>query len=58
MLFVSRRNSCRTKLAEAIFNKVAPHNMRALSAGLHPESELNPLAEWIAEKKTSNSPVR
>ena len=51
VLFVSRRNSCRTKLAEAIFNKVAPHNMRALSAGLHPESELNPLAEWIAEKK-------
>ncbi len=50
VLFVSKDNSCRTKIAEALFNKIAPHNMHAVSAGTSPESELNLIARSSCEK--------
>jgi protein-tyrosine-phosphatase/predicted phosphodiesterase len=43
VLFVSRNNACRTRIAEAIFNKISPNNMLALSAGLK-ASEISPMA--------------
>lgn len=50
VLFVSKKNSCRTKLAEAIFNRFSPHNMHAISAGTEPGEKLNSIAVEMAEK--------
>ncbi len=36
VLFVSQHNDCRTIMAEAIFNRISPNNMLALSAGIEP----------------------
>lgn len=44
ILFISQRNSCRTKIAEAIFNKIAPHNMHAVSAGIGPCRDVDAIA--------------
>ncbi len=47
VLFVSRRNACRTKIAEALFNRVAPDNMHAVSAGTDPASDVEFLASKV-----------
>lgn len=49
VLFVSRRNACRTKIAEALFNRSAPDNMHAISAGVEPAGDV----EFIASKVMS-----
>ena len=47
VLFVSRRNACRTKIAEALFNRAAPDNMHAVSAGTEPASDLDFFASKV-----------
>lgn len=43
ILFLCTANSCRSILAEALFNQFAPAGMRAFSAGSEPRGEVNPL---------------
>jgi arsenate reductase len=42
VLFLCTGNSCRSILAEATFNALAPEGMRAMSAGSHPASYVHP----------------
>jgi len=42
VLFVCTGNSCRSILAEAIFNHLAPAGWRAMSAGSHPTGQVHP----------------
>jgi arsenate reductase (thioredoxin) len=42
ILFLCTGNSCRSILAEATFNHLAPSGWRAISAGSHPAVEVNP----------------
>ena len=44
VLFICIENSCRSQMAEAIFNHLAPKGMRAISAGSRPTKEAKPLA--------------
>lgn len=41
VLFLSKHNDCRTKIAEAIFNHLSPNNMLAISAGLEPSEKID-----------------
>jgi arsenate reductase (thioredoxin) len=41
-LFLCTGNSCRSILAEATFNHLAPEGWRAMSAGSHPAGEVHP----------------
>jgi arsenate reductase (thioredoxin) len=42
ILFLCTGNSCRSILAEATFNHLAPSGWRAISVGSHPAGEVNP----------------
>ncbi len=42
ILFLCTGNSCRSILAEATFNAIAPNNLRAMSAGSQPTGEVHP----------------
>lgn len=42
ILFLCTGNSCRSILAEATFNALAPQGMRAMSAGSHPAGYVHP----------------
>jgi len=42
LLFLCTGNSCRSILAEATFNHLAPPGLRALSAGSHPAGYVHP----------------
>lgn len=44
ILFLCTGNSCRSILAEASFNHLAPRGMRALSAGSRPTGQVHPRA--------------
>ncbi|MET1124283.1 MAG: metallophosphoesterase [Archaeoglobaceae archaeon] len=44
VLFLSRRNACRTLMAEAIFNRISPNNMLAVSAGVEPVEKPDEMA--------------
>ncbi len=47
VLFVSKSNDCRTLMAEAIFNRVSPNNMLALSAGVEPSETIDAVAQEV-----------
>lgn len=42
ILFLCTANSCRSILAEAVFNHLAPAHMRAYSAGSKPKGLIHP----------------
>jgi len=42
ILFLCTGNACRSIIAEAVFNHLAPAGWRALSAGSHPTGEVHP----------------
>ena len=44
LLFLCTGNSCRSILAEAIFNQLAPTGWRAVSAGSQPSGSVHPLS--------------
>jgi protein-tyrosine-phosphatase len=44
VLFICIQNSCRSQIAEAIFNHLAPEGIRAISAGSKPAAKVDPLA--------------
>ena len=44
ILFMCTANSCRSILSEAVFNHLAPQNLRAVSAGSMPSGTVNAMA--------------
>ncbi|HEN8707899.1 TPA: hypothetical protein U8209_004421 [Pseudomonas putida] len=50
VLFLCTANSCRSILAEAIFNHLAPAEMRAFSAGSKPKGVVHPLSIRVLDK--------
>ena len=44
VLFISRRNSARSLMAEAVVNRHGGNNFRAFSAGVEPAGEIDPVA--------------
>ena len=51
LLFLCTGNSCRSILAEATFNHLAPANMRAMSAGSQPAGEVHPRSIALLQSK-------
>lgn len=51
ILFLCTGNSCRSILAEATFNSLAPDGMAAMSAGSHPTGEVHPKSIALLNSK-------
>jgi arsenate reductase (thioredoxin) len=51
ILFLCTGNSCRSIIAEATFNHLAPADMRAQSAGSHPTGEVHPRSIALLQAK-------
>jgi arsenate reductase len=51
ILFLCTGNSCRSILAEATFNALAPAGMRAMSAGSHPAGYIHPRSLALLQRK-------
>lgn len=51
ILFLCTGNSCRSILAEATFNALAPAGMRAMSAGSHPAGYVHPRSLALLQRK-------
>lgn len=51
ILFLCTGNSCRSILAEAIFNSLAPAGMHAISAGSKPSENVHPRSIALLKKK-------
>jgi arsenate reductase (thioredoxin) len=51
ILFLCTGNSCRSILAEATFNALAPATMRAISAGSKPTGEVHPRSIALLKSK-------
>jgi protein-tyrosine-phosphatase len=51
ILFLCTGNSCRSILAEATFNALAPSGMHAMSAGSHPTGEVHPRSIALLNSK-------
>lgn len=55
ILFLCTGNSCRSIIAEATFNAIAPTNMRAMSAGSQPTGEVHPRSIALLKQKGINT---
>lgn len=51
ILFICTGNSCRSILAEATFNALAPAGMKAMSAGSKPTGEVHPRSIALLKRK-------
>jgi arsenate reductase len=51
ILFLCTGNSCRSILAEATFNALAPEGMRAMSAGSKPTGEVHPRSIALLQRE-------
>jgi arsenate reductase len=51
ILFLCTGNSCRSILAEAVFNHLAPPGMRAMSAGSHPTGAVHPRSIALLQRE-------
>lgn len=51
VLFLCTGNSCRSILAEATFNALAPKGMHAMSAGSKPKGEVHPRSIALLERE-------
>lgn len=51
ILFLCTGNSCRSIIAEATFNHLAPQGMQAQSAGSHPTGEIHPRSIALLQSK-------
>lgn len=51
ILFLCTGNSCRSILAEATFNALAPAGMRAISAGSHPAGTVHPRSLALLQRE-------
>jgi protein-tyrosine-phosphatase len=51
VLFLCTGNSCRSVLAEATFNHLAPEGWRAMSAGSHPAGYVHPRTLALLERE-------
>jgi len=51
ILFLCTGNSCRSIIAEATFNALAPKGMRAISAGSQPTGEVHPRSITLLKNK-------
>ena len=51
VLFLCTGNSCRSILAEALFNHLAPAGWHAVSAGSHPTGQVHPAALGLLKRK-------
>ena len=51
ILFLCTGNSCRSIIAEATFNALAPPSMRAMSAGSQPTGEVHPRSIALLKSK-------